>query len=43
MPRSSLPRLDKNDEPKPVFMADGLRLNDEGYALWNQGMVPLLD
>lgn len=37
------PLLDDDGEPLDVFIADGLHLNERGYALWNEALEPFLD
>ncbi len=37
------PLLDANGEPADVFVADGLHLNERGYALWQQALATYLD
>ena len=38
------PMLGDDGKPRPsLFIKDGLHLNDEGYALWNKLLRPLLD
>ena len=34
--------LNADGRPKDVYVLDGLHLNQEGYNLWNQALVPLL-
>lgn len=36
------PLLDDTGEPKDVYLEDGLHLSDRGYALWREGLAPLL-
>ena len=35
--------LDRKGKPKDVFMEDGLHLDEEGYRLWQEALVPFLD
>jgi lysophospholipase L1-like esterase len=37
------PLLDDNGSPKDVFVEDGLHLNEQGYRLWQQALVPYLE
>ena len=37
------PLLDENGNPRDVFVADGLHLNEYGYRLWQQALAPYLD
>lgn len=38
------PMIGDDGKPRPgLFIKDGLHLNDEGYALWNKLLRPLLD
>ena len=37
------PLLDRKGKPKDVFMEDGLHLDEEGYRLWQEALVPFLD
>jgi lysophospholipase L1-like esterase len=37
------PLLDDEGQTRNVFVEDGLHLNDFGYALWQQAMLPYLD
>ena len=37
------PLLDENGQTKDVFIEDGLHLNEFGYALWQQAMLPYLE
>ncbi len=37
------PLLDANGQPGDVFIADGLHLNERGYALWRQALSEYLD
>jgi len=36
------PLLNQAGEPKDVFVLDGLHLNEQGYALWQQVLAPEL-
>ena len=36
-------RPDRKGKPKDVFMEDGLHLDEEGYRLWQEALVPFLD
>lgn len=37
------PLLDDNGQTKSVFVEDGLHLNEFGYSLWQQAMLPYLN
>lgn len=37
------PMLDDNGLPRPVFVEDGLHLNDDGYRLWREALAPYVD
>lgn len=37
------PLLDESGKPGAVFIADGLHLNDYGYALWQRALAPYLE
>ena len=37
------PLLDEAGEPRDVYLDDGLHLNEWGYALWQQALLPFLD
>ncbi|MBT8422561.1 MAG: hypothetical protein KJP03_05545 [Gammaproteobacteria bacterium] len=37
------PLLDDAGEPGDVFIADGLHLNETGYALWREALAPYLE
>ena len=36
------PLLDEDGNPKDVFVADGLHLNERGYQLWQEALAPYL-
>ena len=37
------PLLGDDGNPKDVFLADGLHLNEEGYRLWQAALAPFLE
>ncbi len=41
---TATPMLNKKGKPKEdIFIEDGLHMNDQGYAIWNKTLLPLLE